>query len=111
MKELLHKILFTGIGLAALTEEKAREMVDDLEKRGEVSREEGKKLAEDLIGKARAEADHLRDTVETEVNRLADKFMWVTRRDYDALKRRIEILEQRMGFAGSTTQPGENADN
>ena len=95
MLETLQKILHTGIGFAVLTEEKAREIVAELEKRGEVSSEEGKKLAQDLIDKTKKQSEEFRQAVSKEVHRLADKFNWVSRQDFTELKQRIEALENR----------------
>ena len=93
MKDLLHKILYTGIGLAALTEEKAQELAADLEKRGEVSGEEGKKLAQDLIAKAKKHSQELRETIGDEVNKVLGKMKLVSRSEYEALCQRIAHLE------------------
>jgi polyhydroxyalkanoate synthesis regulator phasin len=95
MLETLQKILYTGIGFAALTEEKAREIVADLEKRGEVSSEEGKKLAQELIEKTKKQSEHFRQTVTEEVHRLAEKFKWVSQEEFQELKQRLDELEKR----------------
>lgn len=94
MSDLIHKILYTGIGLAVLTEQKAREIVAELEKRGDISSEEGKTLAQELVEKARHHGDELRRNISDEVGKLADKFKWVGRKEYDDLCRRVEQLEQ-----------------
>ena len=95
MMDLIHKILYTGIGFAALTEQKAKDLVADLEKRGDISAEEGKKLAQELVEKARQQAADLRRTVGDEVKKIADIFKWVPRSEFDALKRRLDDLEAR----------------
>jgi len=93
MMDLIHKILYTGIGFAALTEEKAKELAADLEKRGEVSSEEGKKLAQDLIEKAKKHSQELRQTISDEVNKIMGKMKLVSRQEYDSLCERIAQLE------------------
>jgi len=96
MLDLIHKILYAGIGFAALTEQKAQEIVEELEKRGELSGEEGKKLAQDLINRARKQSEQFRQTISDEVNKIAHKCCWVSRKDLDELKTRIEQLEKRL---------------
>ncbi len=93
MMDFLHKMLYTGIGIAALTEEKAKELAADLEKRGEVSGEEGKKLAQDLIAKAKKHSQELRETIGDEVNKVLGKMKLVSRSEYEALSERIAALE------------------
>ena len=95
MQDILHKILYAGIGLAALSEQKAQEIVADLEKRGEVSAEEGKKLAQELVEKARQQAQDIRRFVSQEVEKVSSKVKIVSRDDFDALERRVADLEQR----------------
>lgn len=48
ISEDLKKIMLLGIGTIALTAEKAKEVVDDLVKKGELTMEQGKVLNEEL---------------------------------------------------------------
>ena len=96
MKDILHKILYTGIGFAALTEEKAREIVAEMEQQGEVSGEEGKKLAQELIDKAKHQSREFHKTVTEEVDKVAGRLGWVRRDEFDRLKQRVEEMENRI---------------
>lgn len=96
MLDLMHKMLYMGIGAAAMTEEKAREMVSELEKRGEVSTEEGRKLVDELISKARKQTEDLQKTVANEVNKLAGQGGWPSRDEFEALKQQVAALESRL---------------
>ena len=95
MLDAIHKILYTGIGAAALTEQKAREIVAELEKNGEVSAEQGKKLVQELVDKARRHGEDLRKTIADEVKKVTDKYAWVSRDEFNELKSRVEQLESR----------------
>jgi len=95
MRELIHKILYTTIGFAALTEEKAKEIVAELEKKGEVSSEEGKKLAQELIEKTRRQSQELRKTVSEEFDKLVGKIKLVSRDEFEQLKHRLDDLEKK----------------
>ncbi|MBN1844517.1 MAG: phasin family protein [Sedimentisphaerales bacterium] len=99
MMDLLHKLLYTGIGVAALTEEKAKELVADLEKRGAVSSEEGKKLAQEMMEKARRHSQEFRRNIQEEVQRVLDRLKIISRTDFDQLAQRVEQLEQRCAVA------------
>lgn len=94
MLDLIHKLLYTGIGFAVMTEEKAKEIVADLEKRGDVSSEQGKKLAQDLIAKARHQSDEIRKQISEEFEHLRQKCKLVSRQEFDDLARRVEKLER-----------------
>ena len=95
MSELIHKLLYTTIGFAALTEEKAKELVAELENKGEVSCEEGKKLAQELIEKTRHHSQELRKTIGEEFDKLIGKIKLVSRDDFEQLKRRLDELEKK----------------
>jgi polyhydroxyalkanoate synthesis regulator phasin len=95
MLDLIHKIVYTGIGLAAMTEQKAQEIVNELVKQGEVSSEEGKTLTKELMEKARHHKEELKKTISEEVKKVCDRFKWVSRDDYEALQKRVEELEGR----------------
>jgi len=103
MSELLHKILYAGIGLAALSEQKAKEIVADLEKRGEISAEEGKKLAQEIVDKARHHGEQVRKLISEEVEKLSGKLKIVSRREFDDLQQRVSALESKC----SSTHAGE----
>ncbi len=105
MMDLIHKILYTGIGFAALSEQKAKDIVEELEQRGEVSGEEGKRLAQELIDRARAQKEHLQQSVRDEVNKIANKCGWVSQQDVAELQRRIETLEAQLA---STAGPASD---
>lgn len=97
MLDMLHKILYTGIGAAVLTEQKAREIVAELEKKGEVSGEEGRKLTQELIEKAKHHTEEFRKSVAEEVKKVSDKYGWVSRQEYNQLKDRLDQLEKSHG--------------
>ncbi len=94
MHELLHRILYTGIGLAALTEKKAKEIADDLVRKGEVSSDEGKKLAQELLDKAKHHGEEFRKAVNEEVSKVIAHTHLVSRDEYEKLLARVEQLEQ-----------------
>jgi len=94
MQDILHKILYAGIGLAAMSEQKAQEIVAELQKRGEVSAEDGKKLAQELVDKARQHTQEIRRFVSQEVEKVSGKIKIVSREEFDALERRVAALEK-----------------
>ena len=49
MIDLMKKALYTGIGLAVLTKEKAEEFVKDLTQQAKLSEQEGKELLEGVL--------------------------------------------------------------
>jgi polyhydroxyalkanoate synthesis regulator phasin len=97
MRDLIHKFFLTGIGLASMTDEKIREYVADLEKKGEVNAQEGRELAKQMIDKAKSQTEHIRTVVQQECDKILGKFKLVSRKEYDELKQRVDKLEQDQG--------------
>ena len=51
MIEIIKKVLYAGIGVFALSEEKAKEIIDELVKQGEITSSEAEKLISDMKSK------------------------------------------------------------
>lgn len=90
MENLAKKFLFAGIGLAALTKEKAEVLVDDLVKRGELSEDEGAKFVKDLVHKIEKRSTELKDSVEKLGKKPAASSNG--HEDIDALQKKIDHL-------------------
>ena len=55
LSEDMKKIVLLGVGAAALTAEKSKELIEELVKKGELSIEQGKVLNEELRQKCRTQ--------------------------------------------------------
>jgi polyhydroxyalkanoate synthesis regulator phasin len=102
MEEMVKKMLYTGVGLVALTAEKLQETIDDMVKNGRVSEDEGKKVVDDFKQKVEGQ----KDDMETWLKKLADEVSasmklprMVDREEYDALLQRVETLEAQLNAA------------
>ncbi|MBQ6376576.1 MAG: hypothetical protein IJJ52_03000 [Lachnospiraceae bacterium] len=62
----IKKALLAGVGVAAITAEKSKVIIDELVKKGEVTVEEGKKMKEELRQKKEAEEAAAREAAEAE---------------------------------------------
>lgn len=99
---MVKKMLYTGVGLVALTAEKLQETIDDMVKNGRVSEDEGKKVVDDFKQKVEGQ----KDDMETWLKKLADEVSasmklprMVDREEYDALLQRVETLEAQLNTA------------
>lgn len=103
MLKLLEKLMYAGVGAVALTEEKAREIVAELEKKGHVTGDEGKKMVKDLVEKGKHHSEELRKTISTEVKRTLDNLHFVKKDDFDALRKDLQELNAKIDalIAGS----------
>ena len=94
MKDLVKKALLLGIGLAAITEEKLREFVAELESKGELSKEEGKSLVKELLAEREKQRKELERRIAEEVERALTKAGVASRREVEELSKRVEELER-----------------
>ncbi len=82
--ELTKNLLLMGIGAAATTAEKSREIVDDLVKKGEITIDQGKVLNEELKSKATAK-------VSESMLKRVDK---MSKEQRDALRAKLKEMDQ-----------------
>lgn len=105
MFEMIRKVMFIGMGAAAMSWDKMRETLDDLVSRGDLTAEEGQKLYSEMTQKAEEQGREASQRINTQVRKtLAD--LGVANGDRIAnLERRIEVLEQRIRETSENTAP------
>ncbi len=93
MFEELRKLLLAGIGGAALTGEKAVEVINRLVERGKLTVDEGKKLTDELIQKTKDSREkETLDKEELQAVLLEKNF--AQQKDIEALEERVQYLEK-----------------
>lgn len=97
MKETLRKTFLSLVGAAALTAEKANELVDELVKKGEITVDEGKKLAKELQEKGQVAQDEFSQKLKKEVESTMGRFGYVKKEEFDTLKKELDELKAKMG--------------
>lgn len=96
MSEMFKKMGLFGIGVVSLTQEKIEEFSQEMIKKGEMSKEEGKKFVKEVLSE---KEKHLKD-IEKKINETVKenirKSGIVMKSDIAALERKIEKLEKTM---------------
>jgi len=100
--ELFEKTVELGLGAALLTKEAAGRLVDDLVKRGAVSREEGKKLLSHMLEKGKGQKEKMDQHISEVFERLLAKADVARRSSLEELECRVAALEKKL-----ETQQGE----
>lgn len=90
MRELLERAVLIGLGLASLTQEKAKAWADELTKRGELRREEIRRWVDDLVARGEKSREELRKMLREEVRKALKEMGLATREDIEALHRLME---------------------
>ncbi|MEA2004249.1 MAG: hypothetical protein U9O53_04835 [archaeon] len=87
------KAALLGIGIAAITKEKAEILVKDLTKGGDLNKEEGKKLVAELMTKSKKSKKELETTVNKQVHQVTKKANVASRKEIKVLEDKIKKLE------------------
>ncbi|PIS27808.1 MAG: hypothetical protein COT43_08585 [Candidatus Marinimicrobia bacterium CG08_land_8_20_14_0_20_45_22] len=90
MSDLLKKILYAGIGAAAVTKEKAEEIVEELVKKGEITKDESKKALADVLKSVEKRKGDVEIFVKEEISKGLKKLDIPTREEFDELKKKVE---------------------
>ncbi len=94
MKELLRKIGLLGVGVISLTQEKIEAFVDELVKRGELNKEEGRKLVQEMLEEKNKQLQQLEEKITSKVQEAIDKAGLARKTEIEELKKRISKLEE-----------------
>lgn len=95
MTTKIKRSLLAGIGLLSLTEEKAREFVDDLVERGKVRREDAEAQVDHLAKRGEEERQAIQKIIHDEVSKVMDKTVLVTRKDFQELTKSVRDLQKK----------------
>lgn len=93
MRESVRKLGLIGAGLWAMTEEKIDEMVKDLVDKGTISKEEGKKVIQDVLEESKKQKIDLERKISDKIQDAISKVDMFTLKDIQELESRIKILE------------------
>lgn len=119
MSDLLKRVLMLGIGTASLTKEKIEALVEELVKKGELTREEGREMVEKATARAREESTTIREKFSETYQDTLRTMGVATSDQVEELERRMTVLEARVygkperfeepstGFTSTTTEEEE----
>lgn len=93
---MLKELFYASIGLATLTKEKAEEVISELIKRGELSKEDGKDALNSLLNRMQEEREKLREKIQEQVENVISSMNIVRKSDLDGIKKRLENLEEKI---------------
>lgn len=94
MKKSIRKLGLIGAGLCAMTEEKIDELVKDLVDKGDINKEEGKKLVLDMLEESKKQKADLETKISDKIQETISKADFISRKDMQELEARIATLEE-----------------
>ncbi len=92
MFEPVKKAILVGLGI----QEKLREYVDDLVKKGEVSKEQGGSLFRDLMSSAEKNMEGLEKTWREMIHSTMERMNLPTKEDLENLEKKVNALSRRV---------------
>ncbi|KPL18147.1 MAG: hypothetical protein AMJ92_09450 [candidate division Zixibacteria bacterium SM23_81] len=92
MVDLVKKAMLAGIGAFAVTKEKVEELVDDLIKKGEMSKDERAKFVRELVDKAEARSQEAKKWVDQRVKVSMSKLKMAKAEDLETLSKQMADL-------------------
>lgn len=100
MVDLIKKALYTGLGLAALTKDKAEELVKDIAEQAKLSENEGKELVDSLMKQSDQAREDFQSKIDEAVLAVVKRLHLVTRDEIEGLRARVEELSAKVGADG-----------
>ena len=103
--DTIKNVVYAGVGLASVTTEKVKEVVDDLVEKGKISDTEGRRILDEVV----KNTENTKEEVENKLKMLSDKisssfeFLKKDNSQVNALKKRIEELEKELAAAKKST--------
>lgn len=122
MKSEARKIFLTGVGTAALTCEKAGDVINKLIEKGKLSIDEGKELSEQLKRNIEDKGEGAKESIKTKISdmtpltkeslkELLDENNYCTKADLLEIKTRLDRIEEKLGLIKSEEVIVEASDN
>jgi polyhydroxyalkanoate synthesis regulator phasin len=96
VKDLLEKTLLASLGAAALTKERADDLVDELTNRGRMTGEEAREVVDELTHRWRGDAMRFSERASSTISGLSRELGLVTRREWEELELRLAQVEHRL---------------
>ncbi len=107
VEEMVKTLVYTGVGIAATATEKLQKTMDELVEKGKIPAEDGRKYVEDFMKTSEGRREEFEDRFKSSVKGIVDKFDFPTKKDYQALIKRVEKLEKaaRAAKSAESTRP------
>jgi polyhydroxyalkanoate synthesis regulator phasin len=102
MVDLIKKALYTGIGLAVLTKDKAEELVKELTQQAKLSEQEGKELFDGLLKQSEQARTDFQTRVDEAVIAVVRRLNLATKDEVNSLKAKVDELSAKIGQGPAT---------
>jgi polyhydroxyalkanoate synthesis regulator phasin len=96
MVDLIKKALYTGVGLAVLTKEKAEELVKELTQQAKLSEQEGKELFDGLLKQSEQARNDFQAKIDEAVLTVVKRLNLATKDEVVTLTAKVDALASKV---------------
>jgi len=96
MNDMIKKMIFTGIGLAAVSKEKIEESVKEMITKGNLTEQEGIKFVEEMSGYSEKARVELEKQVNGYVEKAIDRLGLVRKKDLEEIQTTVLAIQKRL---------------
>ena len=96
MIDLIKKALYTGVGMAILTKEKAEELVKELTQQAKLSEQEGKELFDGFLKQSEQARTDFQTKVDETVLSVIKRLNLASKDEVDALRVKLDELSAKI---------------
>jgi len=93
ISEIFRKMALFGIGAIAISQEKIEEFAQEMVKKGDMNREEGKKFVMDVLSEKDRQRKEVEEKIGKKVKEVIENSGVAMKKDTEDLSRRMEKIE------------------
>jgi polyhydroxyalkanoate synthesis regulator phasin len=94
MEDVLKNLIYQGLGVVAITRNKVEKAVNDMVDKGKMTREEGRKLVDELSSESLKAGKETEEKLKNAIREFLEKSGIPSREEFESLKKRVVALEQ-----------------
>ncbi|MCA8943085.1 MAG: polyhydroxyalkanoate synthesis regulator [Planctomycetes bacterium] len=95
MSDLFQRIVDLTLGVVGVSKDKAEAIVEELVKRGEMTRDAGDRAVDHLVERGQEARGELSAMIEAQFEKLVERMQLATKAELEALRARVAELESR----------------
>ena len=109
-RDLIERVFLLGLGAAALSKDRAQEVVEEFVHRGQLTRDEGRDVVDKLMARSREEARSAAKKADSSLQGAYRDLGLVGKRELEDLDFRLRQLEHRLQLLEATVDSGSSID-
>jgi len=110
LRELIERTFLLGVGAAAVSKDRIQELVEEFVRGGQLSRDEGRQMVDDLVDRSRQEARSAMKRADSSLQGVLRDMGLISRRDLEDIEFRLRQLEHRLQLLEASSDTSGNGE-